>query len=277
MLRLVQRSPTLRFVLLGTLLFAIDRARSSAAVDTEDRLQIVVDDQVVARLDTTLRMRMGRAPSAAEREVAIAAWTDEEMLYREGLALGIDRGDEEIRLRIVTRSRYFHAADDAPPPSDEEIRAYYAARAESFSRPARFDFEHVFIRGENDQVRARITDATRRVSAGEPMASLGDPHPSGPRVLNHAPDAIRRQFGEGFALALASMRPSDVRMLRSKDGSHVVRLLRIAPPSRIPIEEAREGILEAIRGERADRRIREVLARLRQTYRVESTFRRGPR
>jgi hypothetical protein len=113
------RSPALHFLALGGLLFAASSAwqtwtESGAASSAAET--IVVTAGQVEQLRQDLFARTGGAPSAQQLQAAIEAAVDEEVLYREALASGLDRGNAAIRQRLVQIARF--VADD--PGQDDE-------------------------------------------------------------------------------------------------------------------------------------------------------------
>src|ERR1700679_3615798 len=92
-LRRVAREPLLHFLLIGAAIFAVADLRGGS----DDQHRIVVDRARVTQLTRTYAQQFGGAPSPAMLRTLIANDIDEEILYREGLATGLDPGAEAIR------------------------------------------------------------------------------------------------------------------------------------------------------------------------------------
>jgi len=77
-----------------------------------------------------------REPTTEELRGELEKFLREEILYREALARGYDADDLVVR-RAMQRKMEFLGESQlaAEPPTDEEIRAYYALRQESTARP----------------------------------------------------------------------------------------------------------------------------------------------
>src|SRR5262245_56959708 len=90
------REPLLHFVVLGGLVFAVDHFLVSKA---DDPHTIVVGADVDREARETFNASRGQDPSGAELEALRQVWLDNEVLYREGLALQLDKGDSAIRER----------------------------------------------------------------------------------------------------------------------------------------------------------------------------------
>src|SRR5262249_15596855 len=88
------REPLLHFTVLGALLFAIDHHLASRA---DDPHVIVIDAAVDAQARQVFKAARGREPNDEELYALRRVWLDNEVLYREGLALQVDKGDSAIR------------------------------------------------------------------------------------------------------------------------------------------------------------------------------------
>jgi len=88
--------PLLHFVVLGGIVFGLDTYFS---FQRGDQFTIKVDQEVLGALYKAGR---GHDPDPQELNGLIARWIDGEILYREGLALGLDRGDPGIRERVIS-------------------------------------------------------------------------------------------------------------------------------------------------------------------------------
>ena len=92
------REPLLHFAVLGALLFGVDHL---VAGRDEDPRVIVIDPEVDAASIQVFKDARGRDPNEEELFALRRVWLDNEVLYREGLALGLDRGDKSIRERVI--------------------------------------------------------------------------------------------------------------------------------------------------------------------------------
>jgi parvulin-like peptidyl-prolyl isomerase len=107
LLRRLFRAPALHFLALGGLLFAVQAGwRAWTVVDTVPTAQLVITAAQVEQLRRGLTLQNGYRPSPRALRTAIEAAIDEEALYREALATGLDRGNEMIRQRLVQIARF---------------------------------------------------------------------------------------------------------------------------------------------------------------------------
>jgi hypothetical protein len=234
------------------------------------RTQIVVGEELRAGLRSDHQRRTGRPPSAAEEQALVDAYVDDEILYREALALGLDRGDVVIRRRLVQSMGFLLEEESAlGEPSDDELRAHLAANVERFTVPARVSFVHVFVPGRSPDAAATLGELRARLDAGEEPARLGAPFPRGARFKRLAPRAIDEVFGPGFGEHLPAL-PAGTwsAPVESSFGWHLVRIDERLAPELPALDTIRAEVAGRWRDERRREAERSALARLRERYEV---------
>src|SRR6185436_11588686 len=141
------REPLLHFVLLGGLLFAGDHFLLSRS---DDPHTIVVSGDVSSEAVETFRASRGRPPNAEELKALHQVFLDNEVLYREGLALGVDKGDTAIRERVIFKALSVVDSNVKLPPADDTLlRAWFDAHRDRYDEPARFTFDEAVLPGES--------------------------------------------------------------------------------------------------------------------------------
>jgi peptidyl-prolyl cis-trans isomerase C len=207
-IRKALREPLLHFVVAGFVLFIAGEAHRRET----DPFRIVVTPEREAQLVNRYALQFGAPPDAATRASLVDREIEEEMLFRQGVALGLDRNDELVRRRIVQKMQFL-LEDVSPPaePADDQLNAFYASHADRYTTPARATFSHVYFSTEQGeaQARERARDALTALESGKGQAAeLGDPFPD----LNHfsAYDAqqVRRLFGETEMASAAFVSPT---------------------------------------------------------------------
>ena len=79
-----------------------------------------VDDALrIARLGAAWSTQWQRPPTAKELKGLVDAYVREEVLYREALALGLDRDDTIIRRRLAQKLEFL--TEDLGIPGDREV------------------------------------------------------------------------------------------------------------------------------------------------------------
>ncbi len=262
------RDPALHVVALGAALFAVDAWRRRGAADVR---AVVVPAAYVRAARGELTRRLGRAPTRAELRGEVDGFVREEILYREALALGLDRGDVIVRRRLVQKMESLAEDLAAPaPPTEAALAAYLRAHAARYADPGRVSFRHVFLdrgrRGARLDADARAAlDALR---GGADVA--GDPFALGDAFADEGADRVARAFGEDFARALEAT-PADAVWcgpLASRHGAHLVRVSARTPGALPPVDRVRERVAADLAAEQRAAAAREAWRAVAAGYRV---------
>lgn len=136
------REPLLHFIVLGAMLFAVDRVLASR---TDDPHTITVDASVDQRAREVFKLQYGRDPGPEELRSLRRPWLDDEVLYREGIAMQLDKGDPAIRDRVIFKVRSVIEAGLGTPTFDEKtLRDWFAKNRAKYDQPsAPADFDKV--------------------------------------------------------------------------------------------------------------------------------------
>lgn len=213
------REPLLHFLLLGVLLFAADYLIVGRA---DDPRTIYVDAAVDGEARQVFKSARGREPNAEELYALRRVWLDNEVLYREGIALQVDKGDTAIRERVIFKAlSVIDAGLKLPPVNEKTLRAWFESNRGKYDEPARFDFEEAVLAGENSEAEVRAFAAA--LNTGVP----GDAN-AGLRVFKGRPHAnIVQSYGEEFAKVLEASPVGEWRALPTSGGLRVMRLQAI--------------------------------------------------
>src|SRR3954469_21289097 len=141
-MRTLLGEPMLHFLLIGIALFGAYRWVSPG--DSSGR-RIVITQGVVDDLVTQHVAVNGREPTARELNHLIETYVHDEILYREGVKLGLERDDIVVKRRVRQKIEMI-AEEDASTraPTDADLSAYLAANQARFVQPAIVTFEQVF-------------------------------------------------------------------------------------------------------------------------------------
>jgi hypothetical protein len=230
------REPLLHFVLLGALLFAIDHFIAGRAGDPRT---IVVDAEVDNQARQVFRTSRGREPDDKELYALRQVWLDNEVLYREGLALQVDKGDTAIRERVIFKALSVVDANLKLPPYDDKVlRDWFDSHRARYDEPARHDFQEAVLAGDNSEAAVRAFVAA--LNAGAP----GDAK-AGLRVFKGRPYAnIVQSYGDDFARALAQASAHEWLALPTRDGWRAVRIESVTPSQPAVYEAVRNVVLQ---------------------------------
>lgn len=230
------REPLLHFALIGAILFGVDHLVSSRE---DDPSTIVMGAHVDQEAREVFKASRGRDPDPAELKALRQVWLDNEVLYREGLALQLDRGDTAIRERVIFKALSVVDANTKLPAVDDQVlRAWFQAHRHKYDEPARFDFQEAVLSGDNSE--AAVRAFTLALNAGTP----GDAN-AGLRVFKGRPHVnLTQSYGEEFAKALEAGPVGEWRALRTQDGWRAMRLDAVAQPRPAAFEPLRGVVLQ---------------------------------
>jgi parvulin-like peptidyl-prolyl isomerase len=181
----------------------------------------------------------------------------QEILYREALAMGLDKDDEIVKRRMAQKMQFL--AEDvaaAREPTTAELRSWFEKNSAQFAQPPRLSFRHVYFSPDQRGARAR-DDAEQALAklAGQPVdakiaRSLADPFMFQDYYGDRAPDYLAKEFGPPFALAVAKLAPGSWQgPIESGFGWHLV-FVDTAIPGRVPdFEEIEPDVRTAWLGE----------------------------
>ena len=272
----ILQEPLLHFLVLAAGLFVLARVFSEApAVDDPD--SIVVSQQRIKSLILTFNRTWQRPPTRQELDGLIEDYIKEEVLYREGLAMGLDRDDTMIRRRIRQKME-FVAEDlaDTIEPTEEELRKYLDDHPDSFREEQRATFRHIYLkperRGASLQVDAQQLLADLRGDGDNDSVDpveLGDPF-----LLPHYQEDLREaevagQFGPGFAARVFALEAGEWSgPIESAYGVHLV-LVEKRTEGRVPkLDDVREAVRREWFAARRFTSKDEFYLALRQKYEV---------
>lgn len=267
-LRRLIREPLLHFLLIGLALF-LSFGRG-ASPEAEDK-RILVTQAQVELLARQFETTWHRLPTDQELAHLVETYVHDEILYREGRSLGLDRDDPIIKRRV--RQKLELMAEEiagGEAPSDVELAAYLQANPATFTRPALVTFEQIFLGSEgSDGIDRRLAAARRALEHGGDPETLGQPTLLPSREDKASVDLVAKRFGEPFAAQLETVPLGQwTGPVVSGFGLHLVRVRERIPATLPSLEEARSLVAGRWESERRTRALEEHYRRLRQDYRV---------
>ncbi|HEY4959571.1 MAG TPA: peptidylprolyl isomerase [Terriglobales bacterium] len=241
------REPLLHFLLLGLVLFVTYAylQRGRGGVESSKQIALSLDD--LRTMDVYFQSQWHRQPTPAEFQAMVEDKVREEVLYREALAMGLDKDDTIVKRRMAQKMQFL--AEDvaaAHEPSAAELKAWFEKNSNKFALPSRYSFRHLYFspdkRGKDAQ-----DDAAKALAriAGQPedsklAASVADQFMFQDYYGDRAPDALAKEFGPQFVVALEKLKPGSWQgPVESGYGWHLVYIDTVIP-GRIPAFEEME-------------------------------------
>lgn len=270
------REPLLHFLAAGLVLFVAGHLLNPdrGVSDQLTRIELTEDD--LRRLDVVWTAQWGRPPTPDERRNLVEDRIREEVLYREALALGLDRGDTIVKRRLVQKIQFL--AEDVSglaEPSDAELRAWLTRNSAQFAHSERMSFRHLYFsfdkRGERAREAAgRALEKLSGQRGGAAIgASLGDPFMFQDYYADRAAEDVARIFGTAFAAALFQLTPGAWHgPIESGFGWHLVWVDSVAAGRVPPFEEIEPAVRAAWLDEQRIESRRRAYDAMRARYQV---------
>ena len=242
----VLAEPLLHFLLLGAALFAANAYIARDGVDgaAPKRIELTLDD--LRQIAIYFQAQWRRPPTSDEFGALVESKIKQEVLYREALAMGLDKDDEIVRRRMAQKMQFI--AEDvasAYEPSTAELRKWFDANSAKFAQPGRITFRQLYFSPDQRGARAH-DDAAKALTrlANAPIdakPAVGDPMLLQDYYGDRSSEQIAKDFGPSFATALFELTPGRWQgPLESGFGWHLVFVDSIVP-GRIPAFEEIDG------------------------------------
>jgi hypothetical protein len=230
------REPLLHFVVLGALLFAVDHVLVARA---DDPNTIVVGREVDKEAIELFKSSRGLAPDAEQLAALRRVWLDNEVLYREGMALRLDQGDTAIRERVIFKALNVVESNlKLPAPDEKTLRAWFDAHHDKYDEPARYDFQEAVLSGDG-------AEAAVRAFVSELNGSTTGDAKAGLRIFKGRPRGnVVQSYGAEFAKALDDMPAGEWRALKTREGWRAMRLDAISAGKPAAFEALRSAVLQ---------------------------------
>jgi len=270
------REPLIQFLLIGAVLFALysfTHAGRSAGVSSRD-IRLTLDE--LAQLTLLYQSQWRHQPTPQDLEAMIENKIQQEILYREALALGLDKDHEIVKRRMAQKMQFL--AEDvaaAREPTTAELKSWFEQHTAMFAQPPRLGFRHLYFSPDRRGARAR-DDAAKALAklAGQPedakiASSLADPFMFQDYYRDRAPDYLGKEFGPQFALAVTKLAPGSWQgPIESGFGWHLVFVDTVIP-GRVPaFEEIEPDVKTAWLGEQKAQAWDKAYKEMRAKYTV---------
>jgi hypothetical protein len=221
------------------------------------------------------------AMSAQERRNLVNDYVQEEVLYREAKAMGLEQGDYVIRQRLIQKMRFLieDLAGNRPKPDEALLEAYFQKNRERYRIEASVTFTHVFfdtsLHGDEKAqrlARSMKDELNARGAAFSDAPQYGDRFPFLQNYVERTFDYVASHFGNEFLTSLKSLEPSEKAWrgpIRSTYGYHLV-LITHRTEARLPeLDEIRSQVEEDLLRDQIEETRSQSMDRLTEQYKIE--------
>jgi len=229
MIARLAREPLVHFIAIGALFFA---GWFWLHPPEQPADEIVIDQREFDHLKTMWKAQWKRDPAPSDVQAIIDRHVREEVFYREGLRLKLDRNDEIVKRRISQKMEA--VAGDLgnlmKPVTEDDLRKYLRDHADLFSIPQSYAFRQVLFQPSERQQADSVLAALRKGAAVPESRKerLGVPNDWADTTVPELANA----FGDEFLAALAELPQGQWSgPIQSGYGLHLVYLERSVAPT----------------------------------------------
>jgi len=241
------REPLVHFLIIGAALFAVYAFWGQQDTVEQERT-INISAGEINWLTDIWKKRWMRPPTDEERAGLINQYLREMVLYREAVAMGLDKDDSVIRRRLGQKLEFLSQDLITPqPPTEEELRAYFDKHMDRYQKPDLVTMTQIFfdpdLRGDTTLADAEAIRKQLEALQEFPQDTQGYGDPF--MLQNYYPERtepeLLKLFGSGFAESVFELSPGQWHgPVLSGYGTHLVYVhdhQKSAPPTFSDAEE----------------------------------------
>jgi peptidyl-prolyl cis-trans isomerase C len=269
------REPLLQFLLLGSAIYVLYFAFGEPQQEDQDRTIVITSDYVNS-LSASFAKRWSRSPTNDELSSLVDEYVRESLLYREALAMGLDKEDHIIRRRLAQKLEFLtNDLIKLTSPEDAVLQQYLDENSDDFRDSDLLTFTQIYI----DPDRRGDAAIAYAESLLEELQTQGPPDEStaekGDRFMlqnefSNAPEfEIQRQMGKEFADSVMLLEPGRWHgPVLSGYGMHLVYVEEHIAASDPVLADVRDNVLAEYTREQTEDFNAEYLSVLRSRYTI---------
>lgn len=259
----VLKEPIVQFIALGALLFALDHL---LLLNRDDPRNVLIGDEQISEFIEIFEDGQGRSPSGREINNMVIAWAQNEILYREARRMGLDRGDDMIRNRLLLKIRHVMFNNVVlEQPIEEQLQQFFERNQAAYRIPERYDLELIVLPVDVDL--ADGEELQERIQrAGPPDTWPGTRY----RYQNRDEESLVALFGIEGSAKLLSVAPDNERwsLIPTAQGHHLVRVTAVREATAPSLESIRSRVVQDWERYAGDKQLADQTYSIARKYQV---------
>lgn len=254
------KQPLIQFLILGAGIFLLDSVMNSK---TDDPRNILIDDAKYEEISGIYEDNQGKEPSEEEMADLMVKWSQNEVLYREARLMGLDKGDEMIRQRLILKMRNVLFGQLAIKPLNAtQLQNWFNENRVRYDKPETFDFEQFKVGDKNaDAVAMKLAETLGSSSPSDDQYQL--------RSYKGRPaENIQYIFGEDQTAKLLASTNEAWIPVSSPAGWHLARIVHRYPSEPANFDDIRTRVGEDWKKQAADTQLAEALRDIASKYKI---------
>jgi hypothetical protein len=219
------KEPLVHFLVVGVIIFVVFFTVNKEEDVTDKRILVTTAD--IERLQDNWSKKWNRPPTKDELQGLVEAYIREEVYYREGLSLGLDKDDTIIRRRMMQKVEFIsNDLAELNTPDETALNEYFLAHQDKYQLSAQISFTHIYL--SLDKRGAKVLEDAKNILSG--LSALRAPERGDTFMLQYdfveeTPFEVERLFGKGFAEQLFRLEINTWQgPIESGYGLHLVRI-----------------------------------------------------
>jgi hypothetical protein len=268
----IAREPLAQFLAIALVLFGANQmvrgSDSSGSGET-----ITISQGRVEQLADSYRLLSGRLPSRTELQALVADFVDEEIAYREAIAMGLDTDDTIVRRRLRQKLEFLvEDAEAFEEPTDAQLAAFMSEGVRDYGLPERISFRQILLSQDTHGAHAyaQAQGVLEKLQSGADPARFGDTSMLPSTLPPTTQQGIALLFGDAFAASVFTHSGAQwFGPVVSPLGAHVLIILKREPARNPAFSEIRSKLRADWIEARRDAKLRSFQARLRDRYEID--------
>lgn len=244
------REPLFHFLLIGFALFIGFRVINPESGARQDNNRIVITKDDLRQLQISWMAQWRRSPTQEELGGLLRKKVHEEVLFREAMALGLDKNDIIIKRRLAQKMEFL--ADDVsalPEPTANELKVWFENNSTRFITPGLISFHHLYFsidkRGPNTRNAASALLVKLNAGGSPKTEDAADTFMYKDFFAEQSKEQVAGIFGGKFAESLFEIKPRIWQgPVESGLGWHLVFVESVVP-SRVPSFEEIQATIKS--------------------------------
>ncbi len=231
------KEPLFHFILIGAgiffFYFLLNKDKSGD--------EIVIDNSVLYEITEKYQMQWNRKPTTEELASLVQVYIDQEVLYREALAMNLDHNDEVIKRRMAQKMEFISDELVATvEPDQSDLLAYYEKNKSIYKKPAVYTLTQIYF--SNDLHQSAWDVASHALQQADPRLE-GDRISLPKKYDKVGADKLALDFGSSFAAALDTIPVGEWSdPVRSGLGVHLVYIELKELEGFFPFDQVKEKV-----------------------------------
>ena len=246
------REPLIHFLLIGGGIYGL-YAFYAGGEDSDNERTVTVTSNEIQALTSQWTRLWSRPPTNEELSGVIRDHVRTQILFREAVAMGLDKGDIVIERRLAQKVKFLAQGLITPQePTDEILEKWYAANSDRYRQPDLYTITHIFFdpdkREETTLDDAKVTLDALSALDGLPAnySDFGDQFMLQSYYPNRSEVELRKLFGTGFVEQIVELEPGVWHgPVLSGYGTHLVLVSDVMLAPQPAFEDIKERLTEA--------------------------------